>query len=274
MAQEKGLGWVDIHFTPSPRNQPAHDFLESVGAPFRQSNNGGLLFRFPARIAAQIQFDPQSDAAETPPPSSEKAKPEIANGSPVAMPSGLPRFKRFREIALGFNCAEKIHERFESKSAVKQGSRTGFVAPANDLEKQLCALWQKLLRVSEVGVKDNFFELGGHSLLAVRLFSEIEKLTGHKLPLVSIFQSPTIRKLARALSHTETNPNNSLLVPLQPKGSRTPLFLVHQITRPGPARGIRNAGSNGRILYQGYPRSATSWSVLPGRLLLRRECRL
>jgi len=53
-------------------------------------NNGGLLFRFPARIAAQIQFDPQSDAAETPPPSSEKAKPEIANGSPVATPSGLP----------------------------------------------------------------------------------------------------------------------------------------------------------------------------------------
>jgi thioesterase domain-containing protein len=78
-----------------------------------------------------------------------------------------------------------------------------------------------------VGINDNFFELGGHSLLAVRLFSEIEKLTGQKLPLVTIFQTPTIRQLARALSHQETGSPGSLLVPLQPAGGKPPLFLVH-----------------------------------------------
>jgi thioesterase domain-containing protein len=76
-------------------------------------------------------------------------------------------------------------------------------------------------------VKDNFFELGGHSLLAVRLFTEIEKLTGTKLPLVTIFQSPTVRQLAKALSHGNSASANSLLVPLQPKGHKPPLFLVH-----------------------------------------------
>src|SRR4029077_5364539 len=95
------------------------------------------------------------------------------------------------------------------------------------LEKQLCELWEKLLHIAKVGAKDNFFELGGHSLLAVRLFSEIEKLTGTKLPLVTIFQSPTVRQLAKALSHDDSASANSLLVPLQPKGNKPPLFLVH-----------------------------------------------
>src|SRR4029077_7354452 len=95
------------------------------------------------------------------------------------------------------------------------------------LEKQLCELWEKLLHIAKVGAKDNFFELGGHSLLAVRLFSEIEKLTGTKLPLVTIFQSPTVRQLAKALSHDDSASANSLLVPLQPKDNKPPLFLVH-----------------------------------------------
>jgi thioesterase domain-containing protein len=60
----------------------------------------------------------------------------------------------------------------------------------------------------------------------VRLFTEIEKLTSRKLPLVTIFQSPTIRQLARALNPAEAS-STSLLVPLQPKGNKPPLFLVH-----------------------------------------------
>src|SRR5205823_10600144 len=78
-----------------------------------------------------------------------------------------------------------------------------------------------------VGVKDNFFELGGHSLLAVRLFAELEKITGRKLPLVTLFQAPTIDQLARAVKEGAAVSSGSLLVPLQPHGSKPPLFLVH-----------------------------------------------
>jgi thioesterase domain-containing protein len=81
--------------------------------------------------------------------------------------------------------------------------------------------------VERVGVRDNFFELGGHSLLAVRLFAELERMTGRKSPLVTIFQSPTAELLARALARSQPASQSELLVPLQPQGARPPLILVH-----------------------------------------------
>lgn len=34
------------------------------------------------------------------------------------------------------------------------------MAPRDDTEKALAAIWQEVLEVDEVGVDDNFFELG------------------------------------------------------------------------------------------------------------------
>jgi amino acid adenylation domain-containing protein len=105
--------------------------------------------------------------------------------------------------------------------------RNGFVAPRNALELQLSNLWEEVLGIRPVGVKDNFFELGGHSLAAVRLFALIEKRLGKKVPLAILFQGATVEHLASILrQHTkETAP--ACLVPIQPNGKRSPLFLIH-----------------------------------------------
>ena len=84
--------------------------------------------------------------------------------------------------------------------------------------------------MEDVGVRDNFFELGGHSLLAVRLFAEIAKRLGRQLPLVTLFQAPTVEGLARLLREAGGEPAWSALVPIQPGGARPPLFCVHQHT--------------------------------------------
>jgi thioesterase domain-containing protein len=110
---------------------------------------------------------------------------------------------------------------------VQRGRSRAHVPPRTALERQLCDLWRRLLRVPEVGITDDFFDLGGHSVLAVRLFAEVEKLTGHKLPLVTLFQAPTIEGLSRLLGDAASGSPGSLLVPIQPQGSRAPLFLVH-----------------------------------------------
>ena len=39
-----------------------------------------------------------------------------------------------------------------------------YQAPEGLLEQKVAALWQKLLKIEQVGRNDNFFNLGGHSL--------------------------------------------------------------------------------------------------------------
>ncbi|MFN7949394.1 MAG: amino acid adenylation domain-containing protein [Blastocatellia bacterium] len=104
-----------------------------------------------------------------------------------------------------------------------------FIAPADETEARLAAIWEKELRIHPVGVRDNFFDLGGHSLIAVRIFAAIEKQCGIRLPLATLFQAPTIREQAELLRAQGGQVSWSSLVPLQPQGSRPPFFCVHAI---------------------------------------------
>jgi amino acid adenylation domain-containing protein/non-ribosomal peptide synthase protein (TIGR01720 family) len=81
--------------------------------------------------------------------------------------------------------------------AAAEGERR--LAPGTDLEARLAALWAGLLGVDEVGVEDNFFDLGGHSLLLLRLQARLAGELGRDVPLVELFQYPTVRALAARL---------------------------------------------------------------------------
>ena len=101
-----------------------------------------------------------------------------------------------------------------------------YVAPRDNVEAQLASLWAKILQVNVVGMTDNFFSLGGDSLLAARLFAQIHNRFGKNLPLSTLFASPTIEQLAKTL-RAEGGVTWSSLVPIQPLGSKPPLFCIH-----------------------------------------------
>jgi amino acid adenylation domain-containing protein/FkbH-like protein len=257
---ERKLDWVEIHFNPSPKNKPAFDFLQSIGEQFRQSLNGGYIFCFPAAYASQLTFNPPSNDLE--PASSPDHATSPATAGQHATPNSHPaKFSLCRQIALEFNDPAKIHARIESKAVIRHGNQASYIPPKSELESQLCEIWQRHLHIDRVGITDNFFEIGGHSLLAVRLFAEINRVTGKKLPLVTIFHSPTIEQLAIHLAQGHGELSRSLLVPLQSKGAKPPLFLVHgaggdilwgyanlsaHMPDDQPIYGIKSSGQAGR----------------------------
>jgi amino acid adenylation domain-containing protein len=71
-----------------------------------------------------------------------------------------------------------------------------YVAPSTESEEVLAEIVGELLGVERVGVHDSFFDLGGHSLLATQYRSRIRESFGVEIPLLSLFETPTVASLA------------------------------------------------------------------------------
>jgi amino acid adenylation domain-containing protein len=72
-----------------------------------------------------------------------------------------------------------------------------WVAPRNEVEAQLAAIWGELLKLDVIGVDQNFFELGGHSLLVLQMTARIRRSLQVELPARAVFEAPRIAELAQ-----------------------------------------------------------------------------
>lgn len=73
-------------------------------------------------------------------------------------------------------------------------------AAAAALESNIGEAMGRLLQRTPLGADEHFFEQGGHSLLAAELAGELQRLTGRRPSLRTLFEAPTPRHLAAALS--------------------------------------------------------------------------
>jgi len=80
-----------------------------------------------------------------------------------------------------------------------------YLAPRNELETTLAAIWAEVLKVEKVGVQDNFFELGGHSLLATQIASRVQKTLQRDVPLRAMFECSTVAQLAEYIDGLAAN---------------------------------------------------------------------
>jgi len=103
-----------------------------------------------------------------------------------------------------------------------------FAWPLSATEEALALIWKGVLGLEHIDIHDNFFELGGHSLLAVRLFALLEKRFNKRLPLATLFQAPTIAKLAKTIED-DASKRSASLAPIQPCGTRPPFFCIHAV---------------------------------------------
>lgn len=88
--------------------------------------------------------------------------------------------------------SQKLHPRPQLSSK--------FIAPRNEIEKNIAKIWQDILGLETVGINDNFFDLGGHSLLATQVISQLRKTFLVEVPLSSLFSDlSTIANLAETV---------------------------------------------------------------------------
>jgi acyl transferase domain-containing protein/SAM-dependent methyltransferase len=139
-----------------------------------------------------------------------------AAGMPVAIhpPEGAEAFLRLlgadvgsRALVVVNNLAARLKawvRRDEGSSgkgaAVERHPRpslsTAHVEPRTATERELAEIWGDQLAIASIGIHDRFFDLGGHSLLAVQVASEIRDRFQIELPVLKLFQAPTIAELA------------------------------------------------------------------------------
>jgi len=96
--------------------------------------------------------------------------------------------------------------------APESAANAGFVAPRNNIERQLVGLWQEVLNRAQVSVTDNFFDIGGHSLRATRLVSLIHKTFQVNIGLRDIFATLVLEDQARLIA----NARHASWAPIEP----------------------------------------------------------
>jgi acyl carrier protein len=86
-----------------------------------------------------------------------------------------------------------------------------YIAPTDEIEEKLVAIWQEVLQKDKIGVEDSFFTLGGHSLKAIQVISKIQKEFNIKIKLKELYDEPTITNLARYIESIQILNNQQLI---------------------------------------------------------------
>jgi len=100
-----------------------------------------------------------------------------------------------------------------------------FVAPRTLVETKLAEIWAQVLGIEQIGIHDNFFELGGHSLASTQVMIRVLESFQIEMPLLSIFETPTIASLAERVEQVRQTGQGQVLLPLEPVSRDGPLPL-------------------------------------------------
>ncbi|MCP5094518.1 MAG: amino acid adenylation domain-containing protein, partial [Chloroflexi bacterium] len=79
------------------------------------------------------------------------------------------------------------------------------IAPRNEIESKIAAIWRQLLGVTQLSRFDDFFDLGGHSLIGTQLLSRLKQQFMITVPTQFIFNHRTIAAQAAFITQSQIN---------------------------------------------------------------------
>jgi FkbH-like protein len=194
IALDRSIDHIHITLFPTARNQPALDFLQSVGVKFNQPAPNSYFFKFPAEFAATLTYNPETPQSNSLNPALvEPARPKSTTFTDRQLTP-----MQVSQVTTGLYNAERILDALNAKRRGKQrNAQTSLDALRTPTEEKLASIWGDLLGVGQVSIHDDFFDLGGHSLLATQLLSRVREAFGVEVPISSLFTDKiTIKNIA------------------------------------------------------------------------------
>ncbi|WP_193197381.1 non-ribosomal peptide synthetase [Nostoc sp. MG11] len=190
LAQERGLGQVKLFYIPTKKNQPAWDFLTSVGKQFQQKKDGSWSFEFPSRTASESSFILiyNIDTVDNKATSLRVSAPLREINPPADF---------FERIAHNLYNPELILKEITSRQQRQRPQLDiEFVAPRTPIEKAIAHLFAEVLKLDRVGIDDNFFELGGDSIRGAILINKLQAQLNEIIHFVVLFDTKAVARLA------------------------------------------------------------------------------
>jgi FkbH-like protein len=162
MAADRGMESVTVLFTPTAKNKPARQFLESIG-----TNDEGE-FRFRTADLITLEWRPALPGSAEAPKRDRK-------------PGAIARAIDYSRIANELSTVPQILDAMRSTTELR------FDPSMGETERQLASIWADLLETPNIRRGDNFFDIGGHSLLAVLLLMRISEAFGVELSIDDVY---------------------------------------------------------------------------------------
>jgi amino acid adenylation domain-containing protein len=160
-------------------------------------------------------------------------------------------FVMLEELPLSLN--GKVDRRaLPAPDQARDGAKA-YVAPRTPVEELVAGIWAEVLKVERVGVADDFFDLGGHSLLATQVISRLRTVFAVELPVRSIFEHPTVARLAQRIVAVMPEEQRPVAPPISPvaRGVELPLSFAQQrlwfLNQLEPGNPFYNVGAAIRV---------------------------
>ena len=100
------------------------------------------------------------------------------------------------------------------------------VDPTDDVERELCSIWQRVLDLDVPPSTDREFLELGDSLNATELLVDVEEAFGRRLPATIFLTGATVQTMAEVLRGSATSRLGASVFPVQVGGTRPPLFCL------------------------------------------------
>ena len=108
--------------------------------------------------------------------------------------------------------------------------RVDYVAPRNDEEALVAAIFAELFNLPRVGAFDHYFRLGGDSLQAMQVLARVFDQCSVEIEISVLFESPTVAEFAdRLRAAVRDAPKRPYPPRIAVRGGRSPKRADHDL---------------------------------------------